>query len=642
MRLKQVTIAGYRSIRKPITLHVEPAVTVVLGPNDHGKTNLLSALLHLNTDSPYANEGDLNWDSDENASSLPSVVGTFSMSQSEIDLILETENQYIAAYNQDLEKKNAAANPDTGAADEDDETEESDEDDDTPASDEQEEPARDEPYAPVTTKDLAGDFIVKRVGLKGKLEIDPPTLLFEETVELIRKLLPRFELINPVAKLSDSVSAEELAPGKNEFMRGIFYYAGLDPDAATSLFEQNDRTLRRLAQASEVLDHTLRETWSQGSSLKFQLRHDSKHQRIELIIEDPSVNSRFVRASRRSSGFTHYFALKTILYARQKDHEASSYFLMFDEPGTYLHPSGQFDLLQVLETLARESQIAYVTHSLFMINKTYPTRHRLLMKNIDGTTLDGKPYVGRWQAALSSLGMTLTGTILFANHVVLTEGDSDPIYLYAMLQKGVVAGKCRIDINSLAFMSTGESKHADVLLRLFTETVPPPKIGVITDGDTGGKDRLIYLNALVKDLGISEKALPKDTTVEDHIPNLREVYVPAVAAYTANLMTLKGENKPDETGFLAKVTEHFDKSFEKGKVTVGVAEWAAKAAMEVGTLTSKPSKVGIAREYANRLMDLPDSQLRWESRAKAIVEWLTEKVGVPETHPVEKTILQEE
>lgn len=75
-----------------------------------------------------------------------------------------------------------------------------------------------------------------------------------------------------------------------------------------------------------------------------------------------------------------------------------------------------------------------------MINKTFPARHRLLMKSRDGTTLDGKPYVGRWQAVLGALGMTLTGTILFSNFVVLTEGDSDPIYLYAMLQRGLLRG----------------------------------------------------------------------------------------------------------------------------------------------------------------------------------------------------------
>jgi predicted ATP-dependent endonuclease of OLD family len=625
MQLKQVKITGYRSIRNETTLFVEPNVTVILGPNDHGKTNCLNALLHLNDDCPFAEEGDLNWDSADNPEELPSVVAHFTLSQAEIAQILAEENEQNRIHNDEVEKKRAEQAESDGSAD--------------PAA------SRPDPgttYELLKHEDLIDGIRFRRTGLKGKLDLDIPVSLFESTEKLLFRLVPRFELINPVAKLSDSVTAQELAPDKNEFMRGIFYYAGLDPDDCDALFEQNDRTMRQLTQASKTLDRTLRETWSQGRGLEFKLQHDSKHQRIELLIEDPSVTSRFVRASRRSSGFTHYFALKTILYARQMDNQANSYFLLFDEPGIYLHPSGQYDLLQVLETLALESQLAYVTHSLFMINKTFPTRHRLLMKGDGGTTLDGKPYVGRWQAVLNSLGMAVTGTILFANYAILTEGDSDPIYLYAMLQKGVLTEKCRIDLNSLAFISTGESKHADVLLRLLYETVPRPTIGVITDGDQGGKERLVYLNALIKDQDVAERSLTKDTSIEDHMPNLREVYVPAVADFVGKLIPLKGGNKPDEADLREKFLDHFDKTYEKGKVTTKVSEWAAKAAADIGGLTSKPSKVGIAREYAMRLLAFPDGQLRWDDRAKAMVEWLIKKVGVPELSVVAKTVLQDD
>ena len=44
MRLVKVEIEGYRSISNRLSLHLDPSVTVVLGANDHGKTNLLEAL----------------------------------------------------------------------------------------------------------------------------------------------------------------------------------------------------------------------------------------------------------------------------------------------------------------------------------------------------------------------------------------------------------------------------------------------------------------------------------------------------------------------------------------------------------------------------------------------------------------------
>ena len=425
-------------------------------------------------------------------------------------------------------------------------------------------------------------------------------------------------------------------------MRGIFYYADLEPDASSHLFEQTDRTQMDITRASERLNKTLRESWSQGKSLRFRLTHDSKEERIDLQIEDPSVESSYVRASRRSSGFTHYFSLKTILHSRQQDHPAESYILLFDEPGVFLHPSGQFDLLQVLETLARESPVVYVTHSLFIINKTFPTRHRLIMKNREGTLIDGKPYMGRWQASLSALGLTLTGSILFANHVVLTEGDSDPIYIYAVIQKAVKAGKADLDINSLAVMSTSESKNTDVLLRLLLESKPTPKIALLNDGDKGGKERLQYVGAFLKEKDIPCKSLSSGTSIEDHIPLVRELSVPAVAAYIGKLMVMVGKAKPDEKELEEKFVESFDAKFEKGKVIQGVADWANSAASEIGEIKGKPSKVGIAREYATRLLELPDDEYKHDSRPKALIDWIRKEAGVPAQHPADGRILENE
>lgn len=452
--------------------------------------------------------------------------------------------------------------------------------------------------------DIPEVVFFRRQGVEGELQSECLNAPPETIIARIQDLLPRIELIDPITTLSDSVTAEELEPGKNEFMRGIFYYAGLDPDNSTSLFDQTDRSERQVSDASARLNETLKQSWTQGSDLDFKLLHKSKADSIELKIKDPSVQSTYVRASQRSSGFTHYFSLKTILHSRQKDHPASSYILLFDEPGVFLHPLGQFDLLQVLETLAQESQVVYVTHSLFMINKTFPTRHRLVMKNESGTVIDGKPYVGRWRAVVGALGLTLTGSILFANHVVLTEGDSDPIYIYAMMQKYVESGKSDLDINSLAVMSTAESRNTDVLVRLLCESKPKPRIALLTDGDQGGKERLAYVKTLIQDNEVEGKTLAKDTTIEDHIPMIREIYVPALASYIANVMVGQGQPKPDDDDFRAKFVKSFDERFGSDSSPKGVADWAAESAKELGKLKKPPSKVGIAREYATRLTRL--------------------------------------
>jgi predicted ATP-dependent endonuclease of OLD family len=644
MKLKQVEVEGYRSIRERAILFVEHTVTVVLGPNDHGKTNLLNALQHLNADHAYDPQDDLNWDSSERRATLPLVIGRFTLSDKEREWLSESDNKAREEINRRIAEHSTASTSEAAQDDEGVEVEGTDEDAESEEEEEEEEEEEhlpSEPLPQISPGDIPTEVSLSRIGAEGSLSISGLEQFQSKVQEDFKRFLPRIELIEPITKLSDSVSAKELGEGKNEFMRGIFYYAGLDPNDSEALFKQTDRNQMTITRASEQLNTTLRKSWSQGKNLRFRLTHHSKEEKIDLQIEDPSVATTYVRASRRSSGFTHYFSLKTILHARQKDHPAESYILLFDEPGVFLHPSGQFDLLQVIETLSLESQTLYVTHSLFMINKTFPTRHRLIMKTADGTQLDGKPYVGRWQAVLSGLGMTLTGSILFANHVVLTEGDSDPIYIYALIQKAVASGKCNLDINSLAIMSTSESRHADVLLRLLCDTLPLPHIVVIADGDKGGKDRLRYIEPLLLAHSIPSKQLAKDTAIEDHMPMLREVYVPALAAYVARLMEIEGKVQPDQGQLTQRFLDDFDIKFEKGKVTQNLSDWADAAAGTIGGISGKPSKVGVAREYAARLLDCDNNDFKWDGRAKALVDWIHENALIPVMHAVDQRILDE-
>ena len=198
------------------------------------------------------------------------------------------------------------------------------------------------PEKPIALKDVPKTVEFYREGLASALSVNNWDDFYEDVLNKLSSYLPRAEIIKPYDRISDTVTADQLASEENEFMRGIFYYAGLSPDSAANLFEQNDTTERTLQKASEKLDENLKKSWSQGEALRFYLNHHSKLSAIQLKIDDPAVTRRRVRASQRSAGFTNYFAIKTILHARQQEHRAASYLLLFDEPGLYLHPSGQF------------------------------------------------------------------------------------------------------------------------------------------------------------------------------------------------------------------------------------------------------------------------------------------------------------
>jgi hypothetical protein len=61
MRLAKLRVKGYRSIKKDESLVTDERITILIGANDHGKSNLLAAIRCLNDEDLITIE-DRNWD----------------------------------------------------------------------------------------------------------------------------------------------------------------------------------------------------------------------------------------------------------------------------------------------------------------------------------------------------------------------------------------------------------------------------------------------------------------------------------------------------------------------------------------------------------------------------------------------------
>lgn len=690
MRLSNIEIAGFKSIRDiALQLHIDHKITVILGANDHGKTNILEAIEHLNPDLPFTEE-EVNWDLSARRDEFPRIVATFELSQEELHAVLvslaeapaeeakaaETEagqamERAAAAYVGAAQAEEQATAAVAAAAAE------------TPAEEAKAakveateaklqaavaevasaeaelEQARQRAAVAQTEAAQAMEraaaaaeilrTMPRRVQLTRRgLDAENQIQLLTTGDSLLDKVLgaflqehqPRVEIIKPFPTIADAVAASDIIEPANEFMQGIFYTAGLEPIHGDGLFAQNLQTQLRLDGASDLLDKNLRSTWVQGdrADLHFRLRHNQGN--IELLIRDPAVESQYVQASRRSSGFTHFFTTRMVLHARQQKHLAASYILLFDEPGFYLHPDGQRDLLQVLEALAANSQIIYVTHSVFMINRNYPTRHRLVFKDRRGTRLDGKPYAAQWKSALDALGLSLPGTILFAPNVLLTEGDTDPIYIGAVFQFLIYFGLIDEDINGFSALSTGDSVNTRVLLQLLLSASAKCNVAILVDGDAGGKQRLKSLQSFLNSLDppIQAEPLSAGSTIEDSLPFSRSTYPEAVATYWVKLGLETGIFRTDT---VEQAKARFVADFGEQSPNAGLEQNLARWATEVGHrlyegLPEKASKIGIAREYVELLLDKCDgesisqSELRREcKRAIKLTEWISNKLGLP-------------
>jgi hypothetical protein len=72
-----------------LTLHLDPAVTVLLRANDHGKTNILDAITHLNAGTTFDSERDLNWDHASDPANFPFLRFEFSLDEDDRKTLLE-------------------------------------------------------------------------------------------------------------------------------------------------------------------------------------------------------------------------------------------------------------------------------------------------------------------------------------------------------------------------------------------------------------------------------------------------------------------------------------------------------------------------------------------------------------------------
>lgn len=101
------------------------------------------------------------------------------------------------------------------------------------------------------------------------------------------------------------------------------------------------------------------------------------------VLVDNSEDFLPIELSERSNGLKWYLDLFMQLKAQNLLNQ--KLLLLIDEPGVYLHIDAQKKLLELFDDLATKSQIIYTTHSPFMLDIENLSRVRII-ENIDGQT----------------------------------------------------------------------------------------------------------------------------------------------------------------------------------------------------------------------------------------------------------------
>jgi predicted ATP-dependent endonuclease of OLD family len=250
------------------------------------------------------------------------------------------------------------------------------------------------------------------------------------TKQILFKAIPEFILFNSFDDILPSeVSIDEAKNSK--IVTRFFKFANKNPE---DILVNAKKSQQRKALVKDIT------TMISGNFGTFYKQDDV---RVELDVDGPKLQFYIYdkdgklpfSPDQRSKGFQWFLSFYITLSAESTSESA---IILIDEPGLYLHPKAQEDMLEILENLAIQNQVVFTTHSPYLIDPDRIDRVRLVLKNIEtGTYVENKPHRGADKETLTpiitAIGFDLSqGIGISPNCNIITEGISDYYYVKAM------------------------------------------------------------------------------------------------------------------------------------------------------------------------------------------------------------------
>lgn len=361
MTIANVFIRAFKSILE-LTIPIDPRITVLIGPNESGKTNILKALASFSPDAFYDHSLTCQYSEFYNQGKCPIIVVEFG----------------------DISKENQAELIHISEAFKDSETF-----------------CVSKEGAEITDYKLfIGDTEVPVADMKSLLQFLPKIIYFDE-----------------IPLIKNRVDYHSLVDGKPGYSteRNLLKIGGLSNFEL--IFEDSTRGRRTLEEGSRIITDQIRRVWSQEPTVEIKLSVNGKVLYID-ISDDTTV---YDTPESRSLGFRWYLSFYIDFLAQTYEARTNEYVFLIDEPGIHLHPSGQKDLVKVLEDLALKNQVIYTSHSPFMLNREFPQRVKLVTKTKEGSHIDSEAYRQNWKPLRKSIGLTISDLLFFSDSGFIIE-----------------------------------------------------------------------------------------------------------------------------------------------------------------------------------------------------------------------------
>lgn len=505
MQLIKFKVSNFKTIEESEWITTNE-ITCLVGENESGKTNILTALLKLN---PADNDTKIDLLSD-----YPRQKYTEEREQASTKKFIEA----VFKFDEPFELKDDA------------------ESDDDKISNEKTifEYLRIERY-------YSGEY--KIYGIVNEKEIDEIEKHMEiiEDKEEILDMIPKFVyyasyaslnselyLPNIISSLDRYTSLTEKERNKAKTLKVLFDYVNLSPTEILNLgkestssktltdIERETKNKREreimLTSAAARLTRKFKEWWKQGNYI-FKFSADGNYFRI-WVSDD--VRPEDIELENRSSGLQWFFSF-FLVFITEDGGENYNSIILLDEPGHTLHPMAQRDLSNFFNSLAQNNQLMYTTHSPFLVDSMNITNTKVVYSDEKGITnvsdnLKIKKKVAQKSIypVNSAIGITISDTMLIGTKLIIVEGVSDQIYLTYIKRKLMQTKKMAFD-TELVFMPVDGTKNIKPVVSIITGKDEELPI-VLVDCDEAGKQKKISLT----------KNLYKDNTeklisIEDYL-----------------------------------------------------------------------------------------------------------------------------
>lgn len=257
--------------------------------------------------------------------------------------------------------------------------------------------------------------------------------------------------------------------------------------------------------------------WTQDKD--FSLQVSIRESDLAFVVGD-RTGTRYSFGER--SGGLSYFLSYFVQFLGHKPDPDRAEILLMDEPDAYLSSQAQQDLLRILRAFAypddpavRGCQVAYVTHSPFLIDRNRASCIRVVEKGAgdEGTRVVHDAARNHYEPLRSAFGALVGESTFISGCNLMVEGMGDQVLLAGMARRLQAAGAERtdfLDLNSVTIVPAGGASQIPYLAYLARgRDVEKPAVIVLVDSDDAGDD----VRAQIRKGGAYKKRLIDDDLV---------------------------------------------------------------------------------------------------------------------------------